>query len=207
MFRTSAIGSKYRAMATDPKAETNGNPIDPGVDIGHVHLKVADIDRALGFYRDVLGFEVTQRYGTERRVHLRRRLPPPHRPQHLGERGRQPAAARHDRPLPPRDPLPDPRRARRRAAAPDRGRHPARRRQRSRRQRGALSARPRRERRRALLGPPARPSGPATPTAASRCSRAARPRGVAARGERRLGHELADDHLDLRGVDREVHRA
>ena len=33
-------------------------PIDPGVDIGHVHLKVADIDRALGFYRDILGFEV-----------------------------------------------------------------------------------------------------------------------------------------------------
>src|SRR5213075_1291660 len=38
--------------------------IDPGVDIGHVHLKVADLDRALGFYRDVLGFEVTQRYGS-----------------------------------------------------------------------------------------------------------------------------------------------
>jgi catechol 2,3-dioxygenase len=37
--------------------------IDPRVDIGHVHLKVADIDRALAFYRDVLGFEVTQRYG------------------------------------------------------------------------------------------------------------------------------------------------
>jgi catechol 2,3-dioxygenase len=37
--------------------------IDPGVRIGHVHLKVADLDRALGFYRDVLGFEVTQRYG------------------------------------------------------------------------------------------------------------------------------------------------
>lgn len=36
--------------------------IDPGVTIGHVHLKVADLDRALGFYRDVLGFEVTQRY-------------------------------------------------------------------------------------------------------------------------------------------------
>ena len=31
--------------------------------IGHVHLKVADLDRALGFYRDVLGFEVQQRYG------------------------------------------------------------------------------------------------------------------------------------------------
>ena len=39
--------------------------IDPRVDIGHVHLKVSDIDRALGFYRDVLGFDVTQRYGDE----------------------------------------------------------------------------------------------------------------------------------------------
>jgi len=38
-------------------------PIDPGADIGHVHLKVADIDRALAFYRDVLGFEVQQRAG------------------------------------------------------------------------------------------------------------------------------------------------
>ena len=37
--------------------------IDPRVDIGHVHLKVSDIDRALGFYRDVLGFEVMQRMG------------------------------------------------------------------------------------------------------------------------------------------------
>jgi len=37
--------------------------IDPGTDIGHVHLKVADIDRALGFYEGVLGFEVTQRMG------------------------------------------------------------------------------------------------------------------------------------------------
>src|SRR2546423_987809 len=39
--------------------------IDPRVDIGHVHLKVSDIDRALGFYRDVLGFDVTQRYGDQ----------------------------------------------------------------------------------------------------------------------------------------------
>jgi catechol 2,3-dioxygenase len=37
--------------------------IHPGVRIGHVHLKVADLDRALGFYRDVLGFELTQRLG------------------------------------------------------------------------------------------------------------------------------------------------
>jgi catechol 2,3-dioxygenase len=39
--------------------------IDPQVDIGHVHLKVADIDRSLAFYRDVLGFDVTQRLGDE----------------------------------------------------------------------------------------------------------------------------------------------
>jgi catechol 2,3-dioxygenase len=37
--------------------------LDPGVRIGHVHLKVADLDRAISFYHDVLGFEVTQRMG------------------------------------------------------------------------------------------------------------------------------------------------
>jgi len=40
-------------------------PLDPRVRIGHVHLKVADLERALGFYRDVLGFEVTQRMGRD----------------------------------------------------------------------------------------------------------------------------------------------
>jgi catechol 2,3-dioxygenase len=39
-------------------------PIHPQTRIGHVHLKVADLDRALAFYRDVLGFTVTQRIGT-----------------------------------------------------------------------------------------------------------------------------------------------
>jgi catechol 2,3-dioxygenase len=39
--------------------------IHPDVRIGHVHLKVADLERALGFYRDVLGFELTQRYGRD----------------------------------------------------------------------------------------------------------------------------------------------
>lgn len=38
-------------------------PIAPGTSIGHVHLKVADLERALAFYRGVLGFELTQRYG------------------------------------------------------------------------------------------------------------------------------------------------
>ncbi len=37
--------------------------ISPQTRIGHIHLKVADLDRALGFYHDVLGFEVTQRFG------------------------------------------------------------------------------------------------------------------------------------------------
>ena len=40
-------------------------PIDPATRIGHVHLTVADLDRALRFYRDVLGFEVTTRYGRD----------------------------------------------------------------------------------------------------------------------------------------------
>jgi catechol 2,3-dioxygenase len=40
-------------------------PIIAGTRIGHVHLKVADLDRALGFYCNVLGFEVMQRYGND----------------------------------------------------------------------------------------------------------------------------------------------
>ena len=39
--------------------------IHPRVGIGHVHLKVSDLERSLAFYRDVLGFELTQRYGNE----------------------------------------------------------------------------------------------------------------------------------------------
>lgn len=38
-------------------------PIHPQVRVGHIHLKVADLERAVAFYGDVLGFEVTQRYG------------------------------------------------------------------------------------------------------------------------------------------------
>jgi catechol 2,3-dioxygenase len=40
-------------------------PIDSGVRIGHVHLKVADLDRALAFYCDVLGFQLMQRMGAQ----------------------------------------------------------------------------------------------------------------------------------------------
>jgi catechol 2,3-dioxygenase len=39
--------------------------IDPQARIGHVHLTVSDLDRALAFYRDALGFDVTTRYGTD----------------------------------------------------------------------------------------------------------------------------------------------
>src|SRR5687768_7697509 len=39
--------------------------IDPGVRIGHVHLKVSDLERSLAFYCGVLGFELTQRYGAQ----------------------------------------------------------------------------------------------------------------------------------------------
>jgi catechol 2,3-dioxygenase len=44
--------------------ENAGGRIDPQVRIGHAHLKVADLDRALDFYCGVLGFELTQRYST-----------------------------------------------------------------------------------------------------------------------------------------------
>ncbi len=47
------------------KSNTAFRPIAPQTRIGHVHLKVADLDRAIRFYRDVLGFEVTQRYGRQ----------------------------------------------------------------------------------------------------------------------------------------------
>jgi catechol 2,3-dioxygenase len=40
-------------------------PIDAGVRIGHVHLKVSDLERSLAFYTGVLGFELTQRYGRQ----------------------------------------------------------------------------------------------------------------------------------------------
>ncbi len=43
----------------------DANPVHPGTRIGHVHLKVADLDSALRFYCGVLGFQLTQRYGRE----------------------------------------------------------------------------------------------------------------------------------------------
>jgi catechol 2,3-dioxygenase len=45
----------------EPAAE----PTAPGVRIGHVHLKVADLDRAIAFYSGVLGLDLMQRFGTK----------------------------------------------------------------------------------------------------------------------------------------------
>ncbi len=39
--------------------------VSPGTRIGHVHLKVGNIERSLGFYKDILGFEITQWYGED----------------------------------------------------------------------------------------------------------------------------------------------
>ena len=47
------------------KFDTATPPEDVNVRIGHVHLKVADLERSLAFYRDVLGLEVTQRFGSQ----------------------------------------------------------------------------------------------------------------------------------------------
>jgi catechol 2,3-dioxygenase len=63
-----AIPSPATAKATParlkPLAEAP-RPIEAGARIGHVHLKVADLERALGFYTGVLGFALMQRYGNE----------------------------------------------------------------------------------------------------------------------------------------------
>jgi len=46
-------------------SKENSRAIHPGVRMGHVHLKVADLERALRFYHEVLGFEVMQRWGKQ----------------------------------------------------------------------------------------------------------------------------------------------
>ena len=54
---------KNNKSATNADASQQDYVIDGGVVIGHTHLKVADIERALGFWRDIIGFEITQRAG------------------------------------------------------------------------------------------------------------------------------------------------
>jgi catechol 2,3-dioxygenase len=53
------LGDFVKLMPNEP------DPINSGARIGHVHLKVADLERALRFYCGVLGFEIQQRWGTQ----------------------------------------------------------------------------------------------------------------------------------------------
>ena len=85
--------------------------IDPRVDIGHVHLKVADIERSLAFYVGVLGFELQQRMGDEAAF-----ISAGDYHHHIGlntwqSRGGEPAAAGPHGALPRRDPLSRPARS------------------------------------------------------------------------------------------------
>ena len=52
-------------MDLQEKLPNQSKPIDSRVRIGHIHLKVADLERALNFYCDVLGFELMERHGGE----------------------------------------------------------------------------------------------------------------------------------------------
>ena len=76
------------------KSSDKSTVIDPGVTIGHVHLKVADLERALAFYCGVLGFQLTQRSGRQRRVLYRPSIPSSHRIEHLGKSRRAAASYR-----------------------------------------------------------------------------------------------------------------
>jgi catechol 2,3-dioxygenase len=64
-FRAAACCAQESRLQVVMNQKVPARPIHPQVGIGHVHLKVADLDRALKFYRDVLGFEITTRYGTQ----------------------------------------------------------------------------------------------------------------------------------------------
>ena len=129
---------QLQVARTGARLDIVSQAIDPRVDIGHVHLKVADLDRSLAFWRDVLGFEEQARG-----VHLCRRLPPPHRPEHVGVPRRLAASSRHDRPLPRRRPLHGSQDPRGSGTPSARRRHPARGSIGPRGQRGHLPARSR----------------------------------------------------------------
>jgi catechol 2,3-dioxygenase len=59
------MAGQTRASREEQGAGRPSRPIGAGARIGHVHLKVSDLERALAFYCGVLGFELTQRYGKD----------------------------------------------------------------------------------------------------------------------------------------------
>ena len=110
------------------------DPVAPGTRIGHVHLKVADLDRAIAFYSGVLGFELQQKYGDQAAF-----LSAGGYHHHIGlntweSRGGTPPPPGHTGLYHTAILYPTRARSRRCAAAADGGRHPARRRLRPRRQ-------------------------------------------------------------------------
>ena len=109
-------------------------PLDPRTEIGHVHLKVSDLDRAVAFYTGALGFEVTQRMGDSAAF-----LSAGGYHHHIGlntweSSSRRGACAWHDRSLSLRDPISRSRVARRGASPSARRGVPTRRCERSWRQ-------------------------------------------------------------------------
>ena len=144
--------------------------IDPGVDIGHVHLKVSDIDRALEFYVGVLGFEEQARIGDQAAF-----ISAGGYHHHIGLNTWESKGGRHRRrhhgALPLRHPLPKPRRARQGGQERRRRGHPHRA-LRPRRQRGCLPDATRMETASSSTGTGRRRSGREPRTAARwRCTR------------------------------------
>ena len=62
---TGALPATSAPLTTASNAPAPHRSIDPGVRVGHVHLKVADLARSIRFYGGVLGFDVIQRYGRQ----------------------------------------------------------------------------------------------------------------------------------------------
>ena len=83
--RTDAQGGRSPMSVSPTDAEP---PIHPETRIGHVHLKVADLERPIAFYRDALRLRGDGALRRPGRLPVGRRLPPPHRAEHLGEPGR-----------------------------------------------------------------------------------------------------------------------
>ena len=173
-------------------------------DIGHVHLKVADLERALAFYLGVLGFELTSRFGSQAAFvsaggyhhHIglntwesRGGTPPP-----PGRTGLYHVAIRY------------PTRAGARGRGPPRprGRDPTPGRRGSRRQRGGLPGRSGPERRGALLGPAARAVAALPRGSAGHVHRASGPRGPVTPGrdltEIPDGSTILSSSIDIRFV-------
>ena len=161
--------TRDRRGGTLPSMQTE--PIHPAVRVGHVHLRVADLDRAIAFYHGVLGFGVQ---ADGRAIGLPAAfLAAGDYHHHIGlntfeSAGATPPAGPH-RALPRRLPVSGPARARPCGAAAARRGPPGRPRQRPRRDGVGLPRRPGRQRGRALLRPPA--LGVVRRRRAARCSR------------------------------------